>query len=412
MGGKVAVFLDTENLTHWIKNNGPENLLSELSSIGQIIVRRAYAKWTNQNLQGFQAELNRQGFELIHNFHPVAGKNSSDIQLTVDVMEYALKLTDVNWFVLATGDSDFSPLFRRLREMGKEVIGVGPRSPLSESVKTSCSRFIFTDIGVTDKPKETIHAQIDDAMDLLEKALNTFDGPALCSALKERMTNIDSAFDEKLLGFKSFTDFLKSSDFIVLNFDEKSCTWTAQFGKPSESQVNQRNSSNSQDESITTEDLYRRYLRKKGWRLIPREVLTKIYDSISSLEPISKSEIIDNVTSQSIEGITATDVRKAVSILWKSRLFDFSPVMGDENEGFLLKIQQKENFLREIDIAILVRLLAALEEQGESKLDLQVIESILYGKYGDSLKDIISEAMEIKDAEQSASLDAYSAGAP
>ena len=121
----MAVFLDTENLTHWIKNNGPENLLSELSSIGQIIVRRAYAKWTNQNLQSFQAELNRQGFELIHNFHPVAGKNSSDIQLTVDVMEYALKLPDVNWFVLATGDSDFSPLFRRLREMGKEVIGVG-----------------------------------------------------------------------------------------------------------------------------------------------------------------------------------------------------------------------------------------------------------------------------------------------
>ena len=84
---KIAVFVDAENLTQWIKNGGPEILLSELSGIGQIIVRRAYGKWTNQNLQSFQGELNRQGFELIHNYHPVSGKNSSDIQLTVDVME-------------------------------------------------------------------------------------------------------------------------------------------------------------------------------------------------------------------------------------------------------------------------------------------------------------------------------------
>ena len=55
------------------------------------------------------------GFELIHNYHPVSGKNSTDIQLTIDAMEYAMRLNDVNWFVLATGDSDFSPLFRRLR---------------------------------------------------------------------------------------------------------------------------------------------------------------------------------------------------------------------------------------------------------------------------------------------------------
>ena len=141
---KIAVFVDVENLTQWIKYGGPEEILSELSSIGQIIVRRAYGNWANQHLQSFQGELNRQGFELIHNFHPVSGKNSSDIQLTIDVIEHALRLTDVEWFVLATGDSDFSPLFRRLREMGKEVIGTGPRSPLSESVKTEVAPKIKT----------------------------------------------------------------------------------------------------------------------------------------------------------------------------------------------------------------------------------------------------------------------------
>ena len=215
---KIAVFVDVENLTQWIKYGGPEELLSELSSIGQIIVRRAYGNWANQHLQSFQGELNRQGFELIHNFHPVSGKNSSDIQLTIDVIEHALRLTDVEWFVLATGDSDFSPLFRRLREMGKEVIGTGPRSPLSESVKTSCSKFIYTD-KVVPVSKEVLYSSLDDAVDLAEKALKTFDSPVLCSVLKQSMTNMDSAFDEKTLGFKSFTDFLKTIDFINLAFD-------------------------------------------------------------------------------------------------------------------------------------------------------------------------------------------------
>ena len=56
-------------------------------------------------------------------------------------MEYLARIPDLEWVVLASGDSDFSPLFRRLRELGKSVVGVGPRSALSEAVKKSCNRF-------------------------------------------------------------------------------------------------------------------------------------------------------------------------------------------------------------------------------------------------------------------------------
>ena len=70
---KIAIFIDVENLTQWVKEDGPEKLLSELSSTGQIIVRRAYGNWNNQNLFNFQGNLNRSGFELIHNYHPISG---------------------------------------------------------------------------------------------------------------------------------------------------------------------------------------------------------------------------------------------------------------------------------------------------------------------------------------------------
>ena len=47
--------------------------------------------------------------------------------------------------MLATGDSDFGPVFRRLRELGKGVVGVGPSSVLSSSVELSCHDYVFTD---------------------------------------------------------------------------------------------------------------------------------------------------------------------------------------------------------------------------------------------------------------------------
>ncbi len=135
---RVGIFVDVENLTQWIKQDGLEQLIEELTSMGAIIVRRAYAKWTLPSLTPHQNILNRLGFELIHTFHPISGKNSADIQIVVDVMEYARRDPDLGWIALATDDSDFSPLFRRLREMGRQVIGAGPRSALSESVCLRC----------------------------------------------------------------------------------------------------------------------------------------------------------------------------------------------------------------------------------------------------------------------------------
>jgi uncharacterized LabA/DUF88 family protein len=194
----IGIFLDVENLTKWIKEGGPEQLLSEINTIGHPIVRRAYGNWSSNGITNFQAYLNRLGFELIHTYHPVSGKNSADIQMTVDAIEYAWNLKDISWFVLATGDSDFSPLFRRLREMGKGVIGVGPRSTLSETVKTSCSRFIYTE-SVTQKGDIAVQSAYEDAADNAVKVLSSFGNTIHLSMLKAKILNIDSAFDEKQL---------------------------------------------------------------------------------------------------------------------------------------------------------------------------------------------------------------------
>jgi uncharacterized protein (TIGR00288 family) len=415
---KIAIFVDVENLTLWVKNNGPCNLISEMSSVGQSIVRRAYGNWTNQNLHQLQMSLTQQGFELIHNYHPVSGKNSSDIQLTIDVMEHALRLQDVEWIILATGDSDFSPLFRKLREMGKEVIGVGPRSPLSESVKTSCSRYIYTDSAYTSN-SEVLHSAMDDAIDLAEKAFASFNGPIVCSALKVAMTNIDSAFNEKSLGYKSFTDFLKNVESIKLHFDPKNCVWTALPVSCSNTTVNnskiQLHTLVEGNESLSTEEIYRRFLRKKNWRTVPKKILVQVYHQALNLGPLSKSAIKDALVALDIPEITPVDVNKAIAILFKAHLFQTTNSIDNSNnlqEERLIKLSFKTNFIRDIDVALLVRLTSAIEE-GDLAEDYVAIKNLLYGEYAaDQLQGLVLEARRIRVyAEQGASADGLSQSA-
>jgi uncharacterized protein (TIGR00288 family) len=213
MAEKVAIFLDVENLSGWLKADGGEALLERANELGRVVVRRAYGDFSIASVSVRQPELNLLGFEFVHVYHPVKGKNSADIQIVVDVMEYLARIPDLEWVVLATGDSDFSPLFRRLRELGKSVVGVGPRSALSEAVKKSCNRFIYIDEeltsnGVSASMKTTQLRE--DALDLLERVLGKFPDGVSLSTLKNEMLEIDSAFDEHNLGFGGFMKFLQT----------------------------------------------------------------------------------------------------------------------------------------------------------------------------------------------------------
>jgi NYN domain/OST-HTH/LOTUS domain len=384
---KIAIFIDVENLTQWVKEDGPEKLLSELSSTGQIIVRRAYGNWTNQNLFNFQGNLNRSGFELIHNYHPISGKNSSDIQLTIDVMEYALRLNDVEWFVLATGDSDFSPLFRRLREIGKEVIGVGPRSALSESVKTSCSRYIYTDI-----TQETIKLVIDDAIDLVEKALKNFDEPAPFSLLKNAMINIDSAFDEKALGFKSFSEFLKSIDSVELVRSDDTKTWLAAPKLSKRDNAEPLRMKKDEEQITALVETYQKLLKEKSWPSIPKDYLSKVYNVLITLPPLPKNELTEAVIGKLEDNkITSTDIKKAISIFLKSKLIFLNTNVEESPDKNCWQLGKNENYIRDINVALIARLISGCIEN-DIELDANVVVKCLYETYKkDKLQQLINQ---------------------
>ena len=399
---RVAIFIDAESLTQWIKQGGLDAFLEELTALGPVVVRKAYARWTSSNVAAHQSTLNRLGFELIHSFHPVSGKNSADIQIVVDVMEYAGR-EDLRCIALATGDSDFSPLFRRLREMGKQVVGAGPRSALSESVKSSCTRFIYTaspQTATTEK-QAALAAAFDDAADLLESALKTFDGPANCAALKTRMSNIDSAFDDKNLGFKSFTDFVKAVPGVGLIQDHNTWHVCFQDTRGQSSHVASTAGPPVQDVvPVDATEQYQRLLHRKHWRSIPASLLARCYSKLQSIGPLTRSEIPEAALVLCEGGVTAADMRKAAGLLFKAGLVRHQGKNDDDESLWRVVTGSDETMLRAVDRAMLVRLMAGLNETSTA-LEVPRLLPLLLGQYGDTdINTLLAEAKKARRTER------------
>ena len=78
----IALLIDYEN----VGIDSMQNLVEELSGVGRIIVKRAYADWSTQR-RG-QEVLIELGVEAVHNYRGNrSGKNSCDIKLTIDAVE-------------------------------------------------------------------------------------------------------------------------------------------------------------------------------------------------------------------------------------------------------------------------------------------------------------------------------------
>ena len=144
---KLALFIDLENVA---LGAGEANLqmfeigtvLERLVEKGKIVVKKAYADWGVY--KKYKKPLHEAGIELIDiPQRRYTGKNSADIKMVVDAMDLCYSKEHVNYFVLASGDSDFAPLVAKLKENDKTVIGVGLRKSTSDLLAASCDEFIF-----------------------------------------------------------------------------------------------------------------------------------------------------------------------------------------------------------------------------------------------------------------------------
>jgi uncharacterized LabA/DUF88 family protein len=217
------------------------------SSFGTLVLTKAYADWSADVNAGYRDQLVGRAVDLVQLFPAAAyAKNGADIRLAVDTVEDMFRLPDLTHVVIVAGDSDYIALAQRCKRLGRYVVGIGITGSISRSLTAACDEFVTYDTlpGVpvpqpakrkSQRAKATDTEQEPEPPDpqpaatgLLERALRIGhekdDADWLHnSAVKAQMKRMDPSFSERSLGFRSFSDFLRSrSD--VAELDESSTT--------------------------------------------------------------------------------------------------------------------------------------------------------------------------------------------
>jgi uncharacterized LabA/DUF88 family protein len=221
MDPRIAVFLDYENLAISARQDlgvtfdyGP--IADAIASRGRVVVRKAYADWTLFDED--RKKLTRHHIELIEIPQRMGAsrKNAADIKLAVDAVEMALSRDYIDTFVLGTGDSDFSPVVHKLRELDKTVIGVGVEKTTSALLPPACDEFLFYERlgGLEARTEEERHpSDLASLEKLVARTLGemerTGDAAPLASQLKRIIVRKDPTFTETEYGFRSFGELIR-----------------------------------------------------------------------------------------------------------------------------------------------------------------------------------------------------------
>jgi len=264
---RIALLIDYENLAIGAREDlrmqfklGP--VADALAERGRVVVRRAYADWSYFDED--RRMLTRHHVELIEipQRMDAIRKNAADIKMAVDAIELCFERDYITTFVICTGDSDFTPLVGKLRELNRRVIGVGLRASTSKLLPAACDEFLFyeslegVNAGPTKKasggrrsrggaarvsrapvtsapevePEPEPEVEVDvETSDGSEEALARGDvsalarlitqtlaglnrsatGPVLASTLKRALLRKDPTFSEADFGFRGFGELLK-----------------------------------------------------------------------------------------------------------------------------------------------------------------------------------------------------------
>ena len=200
---QIAVLIDYEN----VGLGSIQGLFDQLSDMGRIIVKRAYADWSSGARQ--RDQLLELGIEAVHHFHAAkVAKNSSDISLCIDAVDLLYR-SPVDTFVIVSADSDFVTLVSKLRSAGKTVIGAGRHDVVSSTLVRACDRYIY--LGVEPRTAPADSRTVDALVQRAIYASADDEGKVAGSRLHQTIMRIDPSFDFRSMGFRTFTQFLEGS---------------------------------------------------------------------------------------------------------------------------------------------------------------------------------------------------------
>lgn len=148
---KIAVFLDYHNQEIQINNVGErqhfnfEYVDRFTKSFGKTVVAKAYGNWECFKRGGKM--LQTYGFKLIESYIIRHGKNKKDCtdsQMITDIIELFCKSPKINLYIIISGDIDFLPAVRKLKERKNNyVVIISDKESLNHRYKNFADNVIY-----------------------------------------------------------------------------------------------------------------------------------------------------------------------------------------------------------------------------------------------------------------------------
>ncbi|HLB29831.1 MAG TPA: NYN domain-containing protein [Dehalococcoidia bacterium] len=157
----VALLIDWENIKFSLQERGLKPNISalreEAEELGRVVLARAYADFEDPVHRGDPPNLYAAGIEPVYvpvrvfrrtragDVREVVRKNSVDVKLTADCIEFCHRYPGVGTYVLVSGDGDFIHIVNALRPYQKRVVVIAVSWSASARLVESADRIIYYD---------------------------------------------------------------------------------------------------------------------------------------------------------------------------------------------------------------------------------------------------------------------------
>lgn len=214
----MAVLIDGDN----IPSAHVKEMMEEIAKYGNPTIKRIYGDWTKPGLTKWKKVLLENAIAPVQQYGYTSGKNATDSAMIIDAMDI-LYSNKVDGFCLVSSDSDFTRLATRLREAGKQVIGIGEKKTPNPFI-VACDKFIYIEIlkkqsaektQSKGEEEETIDKITRKEINLISSTIRDLsdeDGWAFLGDVGSLLLKKRPNFDSRNYGFEKLTPLIKSID--------------------------------------------------------------------------------------------------------------------------------------------------------------------------------------------------------
>ena len=238
---EIALLLDWENIRFGLQQRNLVPNISaireEAESLGRVVVARAYADFQNYALANDPRRLYAAGIEPVYvpgrvyqsdqDGLPPVRKNSVDVKLTADCVDFCHLYPNIEAYMLVSGDGDFIHLVKSLRPYGKFVAIVALSWTASPRLTESADWVRYYDLDVepsasaghekqpapvTDAPKEPIPNDLRKVFQGIKEIVEDQNGPLVLAALKPMLAQKVEDFQERKFGHAKFKPLVMEAE--------------------------------------------------------------------------------------------------------------------------------------------------------------------------------------------------------